>query len=139
MWEQIGSHGVMVLSSCCGGRVTSRPMSVVVIDGKFYCQTDESYLKFKQLMENENAALCVKNFSVEGKCRCIGKPFDNDFFIAAMRKYFESAAERWSSIPSERVLEITPALVYSWIYENDKPYMEYWDFENRTYRKERKL
>ena len=128
----------MVLSTCADGRVTSRPVSVVVIDGKFYCQTDENYLKYRQIIQNENAALCVKNFSVEGKCRSIGKPADNDFFISAMRKYFANAAERWSYLPSEQVLEITPRLVYSWDYENDMPYMEYRDFENLTYRKEYK-
>ena len=138
LWKQIGTHGVMVLSTCADGRVTSRPVSVVVIDGKFYCQTDENYLKYRQIIQNENAALCVKNFSVEGKCRSIGKPADNDFFISAMRKYFANAAERWSYLPSEQVLEITPRLVYSWDYENDMPYMEYRDFENLTYRKEYK-
>ena len=45
LWKKIGSHGVMTLSACSHSRVTSRPMSVVVINGKFYCQTDISYLK----------------------------------------------------------------------------------------------
>ncbi|MDE6745319.1 MAG: hypothetical protein K2J72_01635, partial [Oscillospiraceae bacterium] len=62
--------------------------------------------------------------------------FDNGFFISAMRKNFPNAVERWSSLTSERVLEITPTLIYSWDYENDMPYMEYWDFENLTYKKE---
>lgn len=138
MWKQIGTHGVMVLSTCADVRVTSRSMSVVVIDGKFYCQTSENYLKYKQLMQNENAALCFNNFSIEGRCHSIGKPADNDFFVSAMRKNFENAVERWSSLPSEKVLEITPTLIYSWNYENDMPCMEYWDFENLTYRKEYK-
>lgn len=138
LWKKIGSHGVMVLSTCADGRVTSRPMSVVVIDGRFYFQTDENYLKYKQLMRNENAALSVKNFSIEGKCRSIGKPFDNGFFISAMRKNFPNAVERWLSLPSEQALEITPTLIYSWDYEHDMPYMEYWDFEKFTYKKEYK-
>ncbi|MBD5141516.1 MAG: DUF3795 domain-containing protein [Ruminococcus sp.] len=138
LWKQIGAHGVMVLSTCAENRVTSRSMSVVVIDGKFYCQTDENYLKYKQLMRNENAALCFKNFSIEGKCRSIGKPADNDFFIKAMKKYFLPAYMTYSNLDVERVLEITPTLIYSWSYELTKPYMEYWDFENLTYRKEYK-
>ncbi|MDE7302050.1 MAG: DUF3795 domain-containing protein [Oscillospiraceae bacterium] len=136
LWEKIGTHGVMVLSTCADGRVTSRPMSVAVIGGKFYCQTDENFLKYKQLMQNGNAALCVKNFSVEGKCRSIGKPFDNSFFISAMRENFPNAVERWSSLTSERVLEITPTLIYSWDYEDNMPYMEYWNFDDLTYKKE---
>lgn len=138
LWKKIGSHGAMVLSTCAENRVTSRPVSVVVIDGKFYCQTDENYLKCKQLSENENAALSVKNFSIEGKCRSIGKPLGNPLFIKAMKKYFLPAYTRYSNLEQERVLEFTPTLIYSWSYELAKPYMEYWDFENLTYRKEYK-
>lgn len=139
LWKVIGSHGVMVLSTCAENRVTSRPVSAVVIDGKFYCQTDENYLKYKQLMQNKNAALSVKNFSIEGKCKSIGKPPDNDFFIKAMKKYFPPAYARYSNLEQECVLEFTPTLIYSWSYELAKPYMEYWDFENLSYRKEYKL
>ena len=76
MWKKIGNHGVMVLSTCAEQRVTSRPMSVVIVDGKFYCQTDENYLKFRQIMQNGNVALSIKNFSIQGTCRDIGKPLD---------------------------------------------------------------
>lgn len=138
LWKKIGSHGVMVLSTCAENRVTSRPVSAVVIDGKFYCQTDENYLKYKQLMQNENAALSVKNFSVEGRCKIIGKPIDHEFFAQAMKKHFLPAYTRYSKLDAERVLEFTPTLIYSWSYELAKPYMEYWDFENLTYRKEYK-
>ena len=31
LWNKLGSHGVMVLSTCAENRVTSRAMSVVVI------------------------------------------------------------------------------------------------------------
>lgn len=136
LWSRIGTHGVMTLSTCAENRVTSRPMSVVVIGEKFYCQTDENYLKCRQLRENPNAALCHNNFSIEGKCRIIGRPYDTDFFIEAMKKHFGSAVERWSSLPTECVLELTPSLIYSWDYEASKPYMEYWDFANLSYRKE---
>lgn len=129
----------MTLSSCAENRVTSRSMSVVVIDGKFYCQTDENSLKYRQLMKNENAALCVKNFSVEGKCRCIGKPFDkeNVFFADAFKKHFFGSYKAYSALSSEILLEISPVRIYSWIYVLAAPYMEYWDFSDSTYRKRR--
>lgn len=138
LWRAIGTHGVMTLSTCSENRVTSRSMSVVVIDGRFYCQTDENYLKCRQLSDNPNAALCYKNFSVEGICRIIGKPTEFDFFIKAIKKYYRLAAERYSVLKTECVLEITPTLVYSWNYALDKPYMQYWDFKNMLYRKEMK-
>lgn len=140
LWKKIGNHGVMVLSTCSENRVTSRPISVVVIDGRFYCQTGADYLKYQQLLQNPKAALCVKNFSIEGTCRDLGKPLDsaNSAFANAYKKHFLLAYKSYSHIESERLLEITPTLIYSWSYELTKPYMEYWDFENRAYRKEYK-
>lgn len=136
LWNKIGGSGVMILSTCADNRVTSRAMSVVVIDEKFYCQTDERYLKCRQIKANPNVSLCVNNFSVEGECRIIGKPLENRFFIEKMKECFPDAVSRWSSLPTECVLEITPRLISSWIYENDKPFVEYWDFENNSHTKE---
>lgn len=136
LWRKIGSYGIMILSTCAENRVTSRAMSVVVIDGKFYCQTDERYLKCKQIKANPNVALSVNNFSIEGRCHIMGKPFENDFFINAMKEHYPDAVSRWSELPAEVLLEITPRLVSAWIYEENKPYIERWDFENQRYTKE---
>ena len=136
LWRKSGSYGIMVLSSCAENRVTSRAMSVVVIDGKFYCQTDQRYLKFRQIMANPNVSLCVNNFSIEGECRVMGKPLENEFFINAMQEHFPDAVSRWSELPTECVLEIMPKLVSAWIYEDNKPYIERWNFENERYTKE---
>lgn len=135
LWKKIGSHGVMTLSTCSHSRVTSRPMSVVVINGKFYCQTDINFLKCRQKKENLNTALSFKNFSIEGRCKIMDKPVMHSGFIKAMTEHFPSAVTRYSGLDTERMLEITPTLIYLWEYENDKPYMEYYDFRNDTYRK----
>ncbi len=126
----------MVLSTCADNRVTSRAMSVVVIDGKFYCQTDDRYLKCKQIQANPNVSLCVNNFSVEGECRIIGHPSANGFFVEKMKKCYPDAVSRWSELPTECVLEITPKIITSWIYEDNKPYIERWDFVSGSYVKE---
>ena len=135
LWESIGSCGVMTISACSHSRVTSRPVSVVVIDGKFYFQTDIRYLKCRQIKENPNIALSFRNFSIEGRCRIMDKPVMHRDFIKSMTEHFPSAVTRYSGVDTERVLEITPTLIYLWEYENDKPYMEYYDFRNDTYRK----
>ena len=136
LWNKIGSSGIMILSTCADNRVTSRAMSVVVIDGKFYCQTDERYLKCRQIKANPSVSLCVNNFSIEGECHIVGKPSENVFFIAKMKEHFSDAVSRWSELPTECVLEITPKLISSWIYENNKPYIERWNFESSSYVKE---
>ena len=138
LWNELGTHAVMTLSTCSDGIVSSRPMSVVVINGRFYCQTDISYKKCCQIKNDPNAALCVKNFSVEGTARLLGRPTEYDFFVKAMKKHFRLAYMRYSALDTECVIEITPKLIYCWKYELGKPYMEYWDFENSQYRKEQK-
>ncbi len=140
LWKKIGTHGVMTLSTCSNNRVTSRQMSVVIVNGRFYCQTNENYLKYQQILQNSNIALCTKNFSIEGKCRDVGKPLDkgNTIIANALKKHFLLAYKAYSHLVVERLLEITPTLIYSWSYEGIKPYMEFWDFQDYTYRKEYK-
>lgn len=141
LWDKIGSHSVMVLSSCADNRVTSRAMSVVVIQGKFYCQTDERYLKCRQIKANPNVSLCVNNFSIEGECYITGRPFDerNIQFRNAFKKYFLASFTAYSKRPTEIVLEISPKLIYSWNYKFTKPYMEFWDFEKNSYVKKEQI
>ena len=136
LWKKVGTHGIMAFATCADNRITVRQMSVIVCDGKFYCQTDETFLKYKQITQNPNVALCYKNFSIEGKCRIIGHPLDeaNSFFADKYKKHFYLSYKSYSSLPTERLLEITPHLIYSWEYKLTKPYMEYFDFENQTYR-----
>lgn len=138
LWNKIGTHGVMTLSTSLENRVTSRAMSIVVINGIFYCQTDETSLKCQQIQKNSNVALCHQNFSIEGTCRMVGKPYENPVFIQLMREHFPNAVERWSTFPTECLLAIMPLRMTAWSYEDDKPYMEYWDFQNLSYSKEGK-
>lgn len=136
LMHKLGTHGIMTLSTSSNDRVSSRPMSVVIIDGKFFCQTDINYLKCRQISDNPNVSLCTENFSIEGKCIISGSPSQNNAFLSAMKKHFRFAVTKYSALPTERVLEITPTLIYSWSYQLAKPYMEFFDFKNKTYRKE---
>ena len=138
--KKIGNHNVMTFSTCAENRVTSRQMSVVAVDGNFYCQTSENFLKYKQIIQNSNVALCFKNFSIEGVCSDVGKPADgsNASVLKAIKKYFPLAYKSYSFLSEERLLKIVPIFVYSWNYEFTKPYMEFWDMRRFTYLKEYK-
>lgn len=137
LWSELGSHGVMVLSTCAGSRVTSRSMSVVIFGGKFCFQTNKDYLKSRQISDNPNVALCFGKFSIEGSCKMLGHPEDESEFMDNLSRAYPDAVKRWSSLPYERVFAVTPRLIRSWIYENDIPYIEEWDLVKKTYRKER--
>lgn len=135
LWKQLNSHRVLVLSTSCNNRVSSRQVSVIIQGGKFYFQTDKNYLKFKQLYINPNASFCFNNYSIEGKCKCIGKPTDekNSFFLDLFIEHFYPAYKLYSGLETERLMEFTPKLIYKWDYDNSIPYMEYWYFSEQKY------
>jgi Pyridoxamine 5''-phosphate oxidase. len=139
LWKKVGTHNIMVLATGSESRISARPMSIIIYDGKFYCQTDESFLKYRQIAKNPNVALSCNNISIEGKCRIVGHPLDEDnsFFADRFKRHFSNSYKMYTAIPTERLLEITPSLIYLWKYKLLTPYMEYFDFENQIYRIEK--
>lgn len=139
-WNKVKNHNVLTLSTSSNNRVSSRQVSVIIYNRKFYFQTDENLKKFRQISENPNAAFNFKSYSIEGKCECIGNSDapQNKFFLELFRKNFYIAYKLYSGIATERLMEFSPTLIYNWGYEKTKPFMEYWDFEKHTYTKEYK-
>ena len=135
LFENIGEHKNMVLSTSLNEKVTSRMMSIVVIDGAFYFQTDCHFRKYKQIMSNPNVALCADNLQIEGLCREIGRPHDHSEFCALYQRHFSTAYELYSGLESERLFAVKPVYIQKWLYENGCPFVETFDFANKFYRK----
>ena len=57
LFMDIGSSRKMVLSTSYQDKVTSRMMSIIVLDGCFYFQTDRTFRKYEQMKKNPNVAL----------------------------------------------------------------------------------
>ena len=83
LFLEFGLGKKMVLSTCVNHQVSSRMMSLVLLDGKFYFQTDLNLRKYQQLKSNPNVALCIDNLQIEGICEEIGHPLDNTAFCKA--------------------------------------------------------
>jgi nitroimidazol reductase NimA-like FMN-containing flavoprotein (pyridoxamine 5'-phosphate oxidase superfamily) len=137
LFAALGAGRIMVLATCAGGRVTARSVSVVVSGGKFYFQTDRSFLKYRQLLENRNAALCLDNIQVEGTSAEKGHPLDveNRLFAEQYQRCFPGSFEKYTAMKNETVFEISPTLITVWNYEDGKPTREFYDFRNNTYSK----
>ena len=97
-WKKFGSGRKMVLSTSANNRVTSRMMSMVQKDGILYFQTDKTFLKYQQLQENHNVALCMDNIQIEGICNEIGHPLEKEEFISLYKEYFPSSFRKYSSL-----------------------------------------
>lgn len=134
-FEDLGRSRNMVFSTSADDRVTSRMMSVIILGGCFYFQTDINFRKCSQISKNPNVAMCVDNISVEGICSEIGKPFDNTDFIQLFEQNYNWSYKKYSRTRNERLFKVEPTYIQRWIYENSEPYIESYDFHKKLYSK----
>ena len=134
-YNELGTHKTMVLSTSLDDKVTSRTMSIVLINGIFYFQTDRNFEKCRQIENNPNVALCIDNIQIEGICRELGKPVDNSEFIKEYKNCFPGSYKMYSLLDSEVLYEIKPTLIKKWVYETSHPHIEMFDFKNNEYKK----
>lgn len=134
LFEKLGDHQLMVLATGARDRITARTMSVVVMNGRLYFQTGNTLLKYEQIMENPQAAICFSNVSLEGACRVLGHPMEekNAFFTEKYRERFRGSFEAYSKMETEVLIEFTPKKAAVWDYDNGKPYRKFIDFERQT-------
>lgn len=134
-YSAFGNHKAMVLSTSQNGMVSSRMVSVVLLDGAFYFQTDKKLKKYNQIKENQNVALCIDNISIQGICCEAGLPINNERFCRLYKEYYPNAYEMYSGLEDEVLFFVMPAFIQKWIYEEGKPYTESWDFTVQRYEK----
>lgn len=131
--ETFGQGKTMVLSTSFQDKVTSRMMSIVLINGKFYFQTDQNFRKYKQLCSNPNVALCSDNIQIEGRCKEIGHPTIHTEFCKAYQSCFKGSYEAYTALEDERLFEIEPIYIQRWLYIEGKPFIEVFQVENQEY------
>ncbi len=133
--KKLGESKSMVLSTAWNDKVTSRMMSIIILDGEFYFQTDTTFRKYEQIKNNPSVSLCIENVQIEGVCEEIGNPKDNQRFIEAYKKHFYYSWERYSTLSNEKLFVIKPNFIQLWIYENNKPFVEIFDMIKQEYKK----
>ena len=136
LFESIGEARKIVLSTSYGNRVTSRMMSFIICDNKFYCQTDKTLLKNQQIKLNPNVALCIDNIQIEGVAKNIGRPLENKKIINLFKKYYKTSYEIYSFLENEILLEIEPIFIRVWIYKDFIPVREFYNLKTKDLREE---
>lgn len=131
--SDFGKGRKMVLSTSVNDKVSSRMMSVVLIDGLFYFQTDVMLRKYRQLSYNSNVALCIDNLQIEGVCKEIGKPLSNADFCNRFQECFKGSYDAYSSLENERLFVINPTYIERWIYIDSVPYIEIFDIKANSH------
>lgn len=132
--SDFGKGRKMVLSTSENDIVSSRMMSVVLIDGMFYFQTDITFKKYRQLSSNRNVALCIDNIQIEGICEEIGHPLDNAPFCGRFQECFKGSYDAYTSLKNERLFAVRPTYIERWIYKEGAPYIEIFDIKAESYK-----
>ncbi len=128
-----GKGRTMVLSTAEGNIVSSRMMSVVRIDGLFYFQTDCTFRKYRQLIRNPNAALCIDNIQIEGICEEIGHPLEHRAFCTHFSECFKGSYNAYSALQNERLFVFRPTCIERWIYREGFPFIETFGIQESRY------
>ena len=132
-WQEFGESKKIVLSTSLNDIVTSRMMSIVVLDKKIYFQTDRIFRKYSQLKGNPNVSLCIDNIQIDGYCEEIGKPGKNIEFSDAYQKHFPNSYMMYTALESEQLFVVRPTFIERWLYIDKIPYMEIFDVTNKQY------
>lgn len=124
--EALDQNIEMVLATCSGNRVTARTISIICQELVIWFQTDQTFLKAQQIIENPQVALAVGNLQIEGMARIVGHPLANDFFMKNYPKRHASAFQSYSHLPREVLVEVEPRVITVWKYdEHTRPFRDF--------------
>lgn len=132
----ISNNNKMVLATCSEERVSARTVSIINKGLLIYFQTDIEFLKYRQIKENPNVALCIGNIQIEGHAKITCHPLDNPFFIENYQEQHQTAFEKYSHLKDNVIIEVEPKLITFWKYTevDHKPYRDFLDLnEQKAY------
>lgn len=133
-FDELGVAKKMTLATSVNDIVSARTISVLILGGRFYFQTDKNMDKGKEISFNEHVALAVGNIQIKGICKELGHPTEkqNEEFLTHFKEHYNSAYTKYSHLENERVYEITPTLIKLWKYTENTPCIEFIDCEKQT-------
>jgi len=136
-FNKIGENKLAALATSSQNNTTVRMMSVIIINKKMYFQTGVDLIKYKQICDNKNVALCFDNIQIEGIANIIGKPMDHDNIMEIYKKHYRKSFEKYSNLDTEILIEIIPQKITIWKYDNNgDPHRIFIELNNKKAYKE---
>jgi uncharacterized pyridoxamine 5'-phosphate oxidase family protein len=137
IFNKIGKNKLAALATSNQDSPTVRMMSIIFFNKKIYFQTGIDLMKYKQISENKNVALCFENIQIEGIANIMGKPIEHNNIMEIYKEYYKNSFESYSKLDKEILIEVIPKKITKWEYdENGKPYRIFIELENRKAYKE---
>lgn len=124
----LDTHKILVLATAANNRVSARSMSCVHIGLKICFQTSGISVKYQQIEQNPNVALCDSNVQIEGVAQIREHPLaeTSSAFIGLYKVHHPGSFKTYSHLRDNVVIEVEPKLVTFWEYDSDGfPYREF--------------
>ncbi len=115
LFEKIGKTYNMVLSASYEDNVSSRMVSVILFNEKFYI-TSMAGEKLEQIEKNPNIALCADTIQIKGTGKILGYALEekNKEIMTEYKNILPSSFERFASNPAAMLVEFTFAQCKWW-------------------------
>ena len=137
IFDLIGDSKIVALATSSKNSTTVRTMSIIVYSKKIYFQTGIDLIKYKQICENKNVALCFENIQIEGVANIMGKPIEHENIMELYKKCYKKSFETFSKLDKEILIEIIPRKITKWDYDvNGKPYRIFIELDSKRAYKE---
>lgn len=124
----LNKNHLLVLATSLSGKVTARTVNCINKDLTVFFQTSKLSVKYQQMQQNPNVALCFGNMQMEGLAQIRRHPlhYFNRSFAAAYKRLHTCAYEKYSNLPDNVVVEVTPKVIALW--KNDEKGIPFHDF-----------
>ena len=137
LFNKIGESRLAALATSSNNYPTVRTMSFIIYEKMIYFQTGIDLIKYKQINENYNVALCFDNIQIEGTANILGQPLEHEKIMEIYKKYYKGSFENYSKLDKEILIKIIPKKITEWEYDMDgKPYRIFIELENKKAYKE---
>lgn len=132
MYEKLKDHKIMAIATSKDDYVMIRNVSCIIFDEKIYFKTDKNFPKTKQLLENDQVALCYHGVSLEGIAQSKGKVSNHQTFMDLYKEYWEFSYNAYEHEEDEILIEVTPLQIEIWDQdENNQAFQTIIDTVNK--------
>lgn len=131
-FSRLGECCYMTLATCSDNYPLASTMTCLIFDGAIWMQTDRKFPKYRQIVSNNQVALCLNAVQIEGKAEICGHPLEsqNSKFAELMKKYHPESYDMYSRVASEVVIKVLPEKATDWLYEKGDTRIYNFDFLN---------
>jgi general stress protein 26 len=126
-WNKVEKKKIAVLSTAAGNRVTSRAMSFIRLGDDLYFQTDERFMKIRQIRKNRHVAVCLDNIQIEAEAELRGHsslPGNRDF-VEKYKREHPGSYKAYTNGKHQVVVRLILKLIIIWRYVGGSPQRQF--------------